>query len=290
MEETDRAWTRYYDLIGTVFLQDFYDKLSERWKMNVERESTKSIMEEMMRVLSSYVNTTRGDREVVGDLAYLFNRPTNVVIDNEYTVFNLAAYYSDDASDSRLPIMMFAVFSLVKLYLNMSSKDKTRIFVFDEIQNILKYESVTRLVFAAFTTYRNKSAGMWIATQNIQTILGSQSASTSPEQRRAYANTMIQNCPRIFFLKHKSTMFLKEFFDKEPIPDVHLKFIKDVAGVRKDSETGLPTSIACLLQENKEFIPIETIILPNELKNDYAINQGALGHQQKLREAQTNNY
>jgi hypothetical protein len=288
--EADKSWVRYYEAVGAVYLQEFYDRLSERGEDTSEIQATRERIHNIKGMLAPYVTRRQGERAIPGDQAFFFDRPTNVTIDNPYTLFDLCAYQTVGKSkDPRLALMMFAVFALVRLYLSQSSRNQTKIFIFDEIQNILPYPTVSELIFSTFTTYRNKSAGIWIATQNIGAIVARQAAGLDSDQRRAYAATILLNCPRKLFLKHdpEAAQCIREFFDKQPLPEESLRFITEQCQVEKD---GLPYCITGLLIESREHIKTEIHVLPGELKYEYAANQGALAHQAKLREATENNY
>lgn len=128
------------------------------------------IMDDLVEVLNGMVGAEnlarRLEKFTLGTFAGIFNQPTNVVLNNQLTVFSIR-----DLEDSLRPIAMYVI--LGHIWNIVRSTLKKRILVLDEAWVLMQYEDSARFVFGIAKRARKYYLGLTTITQDVADFMNS---------------------------------------------------------------------------------------------------------------------
>lgn len=113
--------------------------------------------ESMARTLQKYTD---------GSYAGLFNKPTNVEVDNQMVVFQIR-----DLEEQLRPIAMYIVLNF--LWNRIRSELKRRILVVDEAWNLMQYDDSARFLYGLIKRARKYYLGVTTITQDVEDFVNS---------------------------------------------------------------------------------------------------------------------
>ena len=127
-------------------------------------------MDDLVEVLHGMVGAEklaqRLERFTDGTFAGIFNQSTNVVLNNQLTVFSIR-----DLEDQLRPIAMYII--LGHIWNVVRSQLKKRILVLDEAWVLMQYEDSARFVFGIAKRARKYYLGLTTITQDVQDFMSS---------------------------------------------------------------------------------------------------------------------
>jgi hypothetical protein len=158
-------------------------------------------MEDLYAVLSSMDGAEqmaqRIQKYTTGTFAGLFNKPTNVVLDNGLVVFSVR-----DLEDELRPVAMYVILSYI--WNKVRSKLKKRLLVIDEAWSMMQHEDSARFLFGLVKRARKYYLGVSTITQDVEDFLKSE-----------YGKPIITNSSMQLLLKQSPTAIdvLKKIFN-----------------------------------------------------------------------------
>ena len=169
-------------------LRDLYD----------EMESDKRL-ERIRNILSKYVSGSASN----------FSKPTNVSLDNKYTVLDLGAF---EHNTKMLPVAIYIALDLVNDKVKEDRTVNKRIFI-DEIWKLIGKgapEMAAQAVLEMFKTYRGYGAGVVAATQELGDFFALDNG--------AYAQAILNACPLGMIMSTETTTLnqLAEILELRP--------------------------------------------------------------------------
>ena len=162
---------------------------------------TPPTMEDLHAVLSSMDGAEqmaqRVQKYTTGTFAGLFNKPTNVVLDNGLVVFSVR-----DLEDELRPVAMYVILSYI--WNKVRSKLKKRLLVIDEAWSMMQHEDSAKFLFGLVKRARKYYLGVSTITQDVEDFLKSD-----------YGKPIITNSSMQLLLKQSSTAIdiLKKIFN-----------------------------------------------------------------------------
>ncbi len=127
-------------------------------------------MDDLVEVLRGMVGAEklaqRMERFTEGTFAGIFNQRTNVVLNNQLTVFSIR-----DLEEQLRPIAMYVI--LGHIWNVVRSQLKKRILVLDEAWVLMQYEDSARFVFGIAKRARKYYLGLTTITQDVADFMGS---------------------------------------------------------------------------------------------------------------------
>lgn len=127
-------------------------------------------MDDLVEILKGMVGaeslSKRMEKFTEGTFAGIFNQPTNVVLNNQLTVFSIR-----DLEDQLRPIAMYII--LGHIWNSVRSQLKKRILVLDEAWILMQYEDSARFVFGIAKRARKYYLGLTTITQDVADFMNS---------------------------------------------------------------------------------------------------------------------
>ncbi len=127
-------------------------------------------MEDLYKVLQNMEGAEslaqRLEKYVIGTASGIFNKPTNIDLDNQFIVFSIR-----DLEDQLRPIAMYIIIDYI--WNRIKSELKRRILVIDEAWHLMQYEDSARFVFGLAKRARKYYLGLTTITQDVDDFLGS---------------------------------------------------------------------------------------------------------------------
>lgn len=196
----------------------------------------------------------RLQRFVEGTFAGVFNRPTNIDLDNQLIVFNIR-----DMEEELRPIAMYVVLGFI--WNRIRSKLKRRILVVDEAWIMMKHEESAKFLFSMAKRARKYYLGVSTITQDISDFL--QSKYGKPIVTNSSIQLLLRQSPaaidllgEVFFLTDHEKFRLLESDVGEGIFFAGLKHvaIKIIASYAEDQIiTSDPQQILAIEAAKKEM-------------------------------------
>ncbi|MDP4008406.1 MAG: ATP-binding protein [Candidatus Peregrinibacteria bacterium] len=125
-------------------------------------------MEDLHSVLSSMDGATslaqRLEKFTSGTYAGIFNKPTNIDLDNQLVVFSIR-----DLEDQLRPIAMYIILDYV--WTKVRSELKKRILVVDEAWNLMQHEDSAKFLFGLVKRARKYYLGITTITQDVEDFM-----------------------------------------------------------------------------------------------------------------------
>ncbi|MEX0649559.1 MAG: DUF87 domain-containing protein [Candidatus Andersenbacteria bacterium] len=201
----------------------------------------------------------RIQRYVEGTFAGVFNRPTNIDLDNQLIVFNIR-----DMEEELRPIAMYVVLGFI--WNRVRSQLKRRILAVDEAWIMMQNEESAKFLFSMAKRARKYYLGVTTITQDITDFLGSKYG--KPIVTNSSIQLLLRQSPaaidllsEVFYLTDHEKFRLLESDVGEGIFFAGLKHvaIKVVASYAEDQViTSDPQQILAIEAAKKELAQIET--------------------------------
>lgn len=125
-------------------------------------------MEDFHSVLSSMEGATslgqRLEKFTTGTFAGIFNRPTNIDLDNQMVVFSIR-----DLEDQLRPIAMYIILDYV--WTKVRSELKKRVMVVDEAWSLMQHEDSAKFLFGLVKRARKYYLGITTITQDVEDFM-----------------------------------------------------------------------------------------------------------------------
>ena len=162
---------------------------------------TPPTMEDLYAVLSSMEGAEqmaqRVQKYTTGTFAGLFNKPTNIALDNGLVVFSVR-----DLEDELRPVAMYVILGYI--WNKVRSQMKKRLLVIDEAWSMMQHEDSARFLFGLVKRARKYYLGVTTITQDVEDFLKS-----------SYGKPIITNSSMQLLLKQSPTAIeiLKKIFN-----------------------------------------------------------------------------
>jgi type IV secretory pathway VirB4 component len=104
------------------------------------------------------------ERYLKGSAAGIFDQPTNVEINNTFTVFSIR-----DLSDELRPIAMYMILDYI--WTRVKKDKRRRLLIIDEAWWMMQYEDAARFVFSVAKRSRKYGLGLSVITQDVNDYL-----------------------------------------------------------------------------------------------------------------------
>lgn len=101
-----------------------------------------------------------------GTFAGIFSQQSNIIIDNQLTVFNIR-----DLEDELRPVAMYIVLNYI--WNRTKADKKRRMMIVDEAWQLMKYEDSAHFIFSIAKRARKYNLGLTTITQDVEDFMGS---------------------------------------------------------------------------------------------------------------------
>ena len=154
----DKAiWQTYAKKDITAEVQDF---------RSVETPTMNDLLEILQSTVGAESLAQRFSKFTEGTFAGLFNKPTNVVLNNQLVVFSIR-----DLEDELRPIAMYIILNYI--WNSVRSELKRRIMVIDEAWILMQHEDSARFLFGIAKRARKYYLGLTTITQDVVDFMNS---------------------------------------------------------------------------------------------------------------------
>jgi conjugal transfer ATP-binding protein TraC len=130
------------------------------------------LLEDLYKILKGMAETeahglaSRLEKYVVGSAAGVFNKPTNIKIDNKFTVFSMR-----DLQEDLRPIAMFMILDFI--WTRVREDLKKRLLIVDEAWTMMQYEDSARFLYGIAKRGRKYYLGLTTISQDVDEFLSS---------------------------------------------------------------------------------------------------------------------
>lgn len=128
------------------------------------------LLEDLYKILNAmaedeaHMLAQRIERYVKGSASGIFDKPTNVELNNTFTVFSIR-----DLSDELRPIAMYMMLDYI--WTRIKKDKRSRLLIIDEAWWMMQYEDAARFVFSVVKRSRKYGLGLSIITQDVSDYL-----------------------------------------------------------------------------------------------------------------------
>jgi type IV secretory pathway VirB4 component len=129
------------------------------------------LLEDLYKILNAmaendaHVLAQKIERYLKGSAAGIFDQPSNVELNNTFTVFSIR-----DLSDELRPIAMYMMLDYI--WTRVKKDRRQRLLIIDEAWWMMQYEDAARFVFSVAKRSRKYALGLSIITQDVNDYLG----------------------------------------------------------------------------------------------------------------------
>jgi type IV secretory pathway VirB4 component len=128
------------------------------------------LLEDLYKILNAmaeneaHMLAQKIERYLKGSAAGIFDQPTNVEINNTFTVFSIR-----DLSDELRPIAMYMILDYI--WTRVKKDKRRRLLIIDEAWWMMQYEDAARFVFSVAKRSRKYGLGLSVITQDVNDYL-----------------------------------------------------------------------------------------------------------------------
>ncbi len=150
------------------------------------------LLEDLYKILKGMIEpeahdmASRIEKYIIGSASGVFNLPTNVNINNDFTVFSIR-----DLRDELRPMAMFIILDFI--WTKVREKRRRRLLIVDEAWTMMQYEDSAKFIFGIAKRARKYFLGLTTISQDVDEFLTSK-----------YGKAVVTNASLKMLLKQNS--------------------------------------------------------------------------------------